>query len=91
MKKIYTFKLHSMIDVITNSSSELFVGKSKSKQKLIKLIKNAHPNFSNEYEELKNIDDLTIEELDTYFQYKCCPYMWPASKEKNANIKWFYI
>lgn len=77
---LFTLKPHSVIDVITNSSSELFVGTSQSKEKMQELIETVYPNFRNEYEELKNIDDLTPDELDTFFSYACSPHMWPASK-----------
>jgi len=75
MKKIlFTIKPHSVIDVITNSSSELFVGKNQSKENIIEMIKEIYPNYLKEYHEVKNIDDLTFDELDIYFQYMCLPH-----------------
>jgi hypothetical protein len=83
MKKILFVlnNLHSMIDVITNSSSELFVGNSNNKKEMLNLIKEVYPNYLNEYEELKGIDDLTIGELETYIDFYCSPLCWPAKKE----------
>lgn len=83
MKKLvlFTLKPHSVIDVITNSSSELFVGTAQAKENIVALLEAAYPDYRNEYEEIKNIDDLTTSELDNFFSYACSPHQWPATKE----------
>lgn len=83
MKKLimFTLKLHSVIDVITNSSSELFVGKAQSKEIMESMIKELYPNYLDEYDELLNIDELSPDTLDTYFYYACSSHCWPATKE----------
>lgn len=83
MKKLvlFTLKPHSVIDVITNSSSELFVGTAQAKENIIALIEAAYPDYRNEYEEIKNIDDLDASELDNFFSYACSAHRWPATKE----------
>ena len=78
---LFTIRPHSFIDVITNSSTELFVGSANAKDELITLIKNVYPDYLNEYDELKSIDEIDFEELDTYFSYYCSPNMWPATKD----------
>lgn len=80
MGVIFSLKVQSVVDVITNSSSELFVGTAVSKREMTKLIKSVYPNFRNEYERVKSINDLTISELETYISYHCSPHMWPATK-----------
>lgn len=79
-KILFTLKPHSVVDVITNSSSELFVGSSQSKETMISLIENVYPEYLNEYEAIKTIDDLSSNELNTYFSYACSPHCSPASK-----------
>lgn len=79
-KVLFTIKPHSVVDVITNSSSELFVGKNSSKDALEGLIKEIYPNYLDEYENIKTINDLTVEELDQYFDYFCSPYCSPSKK-----------
>jgi len=69
MKNIFAATIQSVIDVITNSSSELFVGKFNCKEELEKMIKEIYPNYLSEYQELKNIDELTVDDLDCYVQY----------------------
>jgi hypothetical protein len=69
-KKLFTIKPHSIIDVITNSSSELFVGKSQNKDEIRAVIKAIYPEYLNEYEEIKTTDELTVSELELYLSYK---------------------
>lgn len=80
-KILFTLKPHSVIDVITNSSSELFVGTAQSKQTILDLIMAVYPDYLLEYDEVRSIDELSAEELDTYFDYACSPHCWPATKE----------
>ena len=88
-KILFTIKLHSVIDVITNSSTELFVGRNQSKQAMDELIREIYPDYLNEYEELLTIDDLTIEQLNQYFDYTCCSYCFPSSKAQMPIIPGF--
>ena len=88
-KVLFTIRPHSIIDVITNSSTELFVGKSNSKEELIELIEEVHPNFRNEYEEIKHIDEVDPSELESYFCYMCSPHQWPASKRMYSVLPGF--
>lgn len=65
MKKyIFVLQVHSVVDLITNSSSELFVGQYNSKKIIIDLIKSIYPNYLDEYSEIKSIDEL--EEFVSY-------------------------
>lgn len=81
MKTIFTMNISNTIDLITNSSSELFVLKGKTKDVIIELLDNIYPDWRKEYEEPKNISELTVGELETYFSYACSPDMWPNSKK----------
>jgi hypothetical protein len=58
------------VDVITNSSSELFVFGGKSKEAVIDMLKMIYPNYLNEYIEVKSVQELTADELDMYCSYK---------------------
>jgi hypothetical protein len=68
-KVLFTLKPHSIIDVITNSSSELFVGKAQEKQDIINMIKSAYPDYLNEYLEIKSTKELDNDDLETYISY----------------------
>ena len=73
MKTLFTFYVDNAIDLITNSSSELFVFVGDTKKKMINIIKKVHPEYRREYATLKSIEELTNEELDTYISshYHC--------------------
>ena len=83
MTKIgFMLNVHSIVDVITNSSDELFVGKASSKDDITKLIEEVYPDFRTEYEEPTSIKELSASELDTYLSYLCSPHCWPATKDQ---------
>jgi hypothetical protein len=67
---IFTLQIHSVVDLITNSSSELFVGHYDSKKIIIDLVKSIYPDYLQEYSEIKSIDELTIYELEEYISYR---------------------
>lgn len=69
MKTILAISPHSVIDVITNSSSELFVGLAKSKDMIVSMIEDVHPNYLSEYLEIKTTKELTLDDLDLYLMY----------------------
>lgn len=69
-----------MVDVITNSSSELFVLKGETAEIVKEMIANVYPDYLREYEEVKHISELSVDELNQFFSYMCSPHMWPASK-----------
>jgi hypothetical protein len=66
---IFTIRPHSFVDVITNSSSELFVGKADTKEILQQMIKEVYPRYLNEYSELKSTSELSNDEIDTYLNF----------------------
>ena len=63
MKLLFTLNIENTIDIITNSSSELFVLESSSN--VDELIRSVYPNYENEYT-LKTIDECDDDELGTY-------------------------
>lgn len=69
MKKIkqigFIFSIDNVIDLITNSSSELFIFQIEPKQSIIELIESVYPEFRNEYEEPKWVG----EDMDMMIQY----------------------
>lgn len=64
--KIFEFNVDNVIDLITNSSSELFVLEGETKQEVIDMIESIYPNYLNEYDEVKCITECSDDELDTY-------------------------
>lgn len=68
-KTIFTLNVDHIIDIITNSSSELFVLEGNSFKEVANMIAEVYPDYTSEYE-LKTTKELTPDELDTYLDYK---------------------
>lgn len=69
MKTLFVFKIDNVIDVITNSSSELFVLKAETESILEEMLLNAYPDYPTEYYQPTLIKDISIEDLRTYMEY----------------------
>ena len=63
---LFEFKIHSVIDIITNSSSELFVFEAKTIEILKNLIKGVYPNYLKEYREVQLLSESSDEDLECY-------------------------
>jgi len=79
-KTLFAISVDNVVDVITNSSSELFVLKGETKEIATEMIRDIYPDFESEYEPLKHISELSNDDLDTLLNYHCSAYCWPASK-----------
>lgn len=66
MKTVFLFKIQSYSDVITNSSSELFVINQgeKTKEEIISLLNSIYPEWRTEYEEPVPFNQIKDFELD---------------------------
>ena len=67
MKILFQFNIQSFTDVITNSSSELFVFNKGSKDEVINLLNLVYPNWRDEYNEPISLGEMDEEELECYF------------------------
>lgn len=83
---IFTFNPHSMVDIITNSSSELFVFKGKSKELVEEMIRELYPDYLREYRQLVHIDELDAKWLNQYLDYHCSANHWPCSPDEMPLI-----
>lgn len=80
-KIVFVIQPQSIIDIITNSSSELFIFKGKDKEVIEKMISELYPNYKNEYEELQPLRSLSTEELDNFVSWTTGSHCWPADKK----------
>mgnify|MGYP007128604425 CR=1 FL=1 len=80
MKKLFIFTVDNTIDLITNSSSELFVLKGDTQEIVEEMIRSVYPDFRSEYEAVKHISALSVDELDSYMNWATGSYCWPAKK-----------
>ena len=65
-KVLFEIKVNNVIDVITNSSSELFVLKGETQEIVEEMIKDIYPDYKNEYEDLKPLKEVSSSDFRTY-------------------------
>lgn len=69
VKQSIIIKPHSFIDVITNSSSELFVMNNKEQEEVEAILKEIYPDYLSEYEPLQDVKNFTNNELDSFLSW----------------------
>lgn len=75
MKTLFLFNIQSISDIITNSSSELFVFKENSIESVISILDDIYPNWRDEYEEPIRLQDLSYEDLEDFIIYHLLYYI----------------
>lgn len=76
-KVLFALNVDNIIDIITNSSSELFVLKSDSKQVVCSLLESVYPDFLDEYREPIQYKDMDEDEFES-----CIHWLYGWSNEK---------
>lgn len=69
-KPAFVITVDNTIDIITNSSSELFVLHGQTKKHVIEMVKKVYPEYLKEYAEIVNIKDIDRRDLETYLDYE---------------------
>ena len=85
-KKIFLFTVDNVIDIITNSSSELFVLKADSDKIVTELLETIYPDFRNEYDEPVLLKDLDAYAFNSYIEWVSG---WSEPKEKCVVFEGF--
>lgn len=80
-KLLFVIQPQSIVDVITNSSSELFVFRDKTKEVLEEILESIYPDYRNEYRELIPLRNVDNEELDSLMNWFTGSWIYPARKE----------
>ena len=93
MKKrtLFTLQIHSAVSLITNSSSELFVGMYNSKKVLLDMLKSIYPSYLSEYTEPMSIHELSTDELHEYISYHYMYWSNDIQKEMCTVIPGFSV
>jgi hypothetical protein len=79
-KTLFLINVNNVVDIITNSSSELFVLKGETKEIVEEMISNVYPNYLDEYDNVKKLSELSADDLSDFMSYHCSPGVWPARK-----------
>ena len=67
---VFTFNVDNVIDIITNSSSELFVFENEVAETIKEMVSMVYPDYLNEYQELKLLKDCDKNNLEIYINQK---------------------
>lgn len=87
MKVLFTIKVDSVIDVITNSSSELFVFEGKTQSVVEEMLESIYPDYKKEYY-LKDIRTLSCKDIENYCYWvlgRIDRYNWDSTKIYNKK------
>lgn len=85
-KTIFVIKCDHAIDLITNSSSELFVLEGASKEIVQEMVSEQYPEYLTEYREVKSTAELTTDELDTYISYSERSFYWDRKMNYDYSL-----
>lgn len=68
-KILFTFNIDNAIDIITNSSSELFILEEETQELALEMVKEAYPEYLSEYEPLVALRDANSSQISTYLSW----------------------
>jgi hypothetical protein len=68
-KTLIVFNVDNHIDLITNSSSELFVLEGETLETVKEMVSSVYPDYLNEYSDVICLKDASDEEIKTYMYY----------------------
>lgn len=83
-KTLFTINIDNTIDLITNSSSELFILHEDSLETAKEMIASVYPGYLSEYEEVKSLRDSDKEQIESYVSWVDNP--WHYSSSWNSNL-----
>lgn len=81
-KIIFEFNIDNIIDIITNSSSELFIIEGESSEIISDMVTNVYSDYLDEYTEPRLLKDCSVDEIETLLYRKFNNFLY----EKDASI-----
>lgn len=89
MRTLFRFNIQSYSDIITNSSSELFVFKNNSVEEVINILNTIYPDWRSEYQEPILFKNMSKEDQDRYIEWVADCYRWFGDYDYYYNgISW---
>lgn len=68
-KTLLVINVDNVVDIITNSSSELFVLNGETKEIVSEMIRDIYPDYLTEYEEVVSLKEASNSQVDTYYDW----------------------
>ena len=90
-KTLFTINIDNTIDLITNSSSELFILHEDSLETAKEMVEQVYPDYLSEYEELTSLRDSSLDNIRLYIDwvedswYDTKPYNYYQMSEKERR------
>ncbi len=88
-KELFVFKIQSVSEVITNSSSELYVFEGNNEKEIIGILDSIYPNWRDEYYEPESVADFNSDSLrnflDNINELGSRDYYWMKEDEFNSK------
>lgn len=85
MKTLHIFNVDNAIDIITNSSSELFILNGQSTEMVNGMIESVYPDYRNEYEEVVALKYASPDQISTYMSWIENPWHSDWRSERNMS------
>lgn len=86
---IFKFRADHVVDLITNSSSELFVLRGKTLEIVTSLIEEQYPNYESEYEKPVPTSEMSADQLYTYIDREFNGWSNSMQKQRGLPIPGF--
>jgi len=91
-KVLIEIKVDNVVDIITNSSSELFILSGDTKEIVQEMVSDVYPNYLNEYEQIVSLREADDDQIDTYIDQveNRIWDIWEATKNMSEEEKRLY-
>ena len=91
-KVLIEIKVDNVVDIITNSSSELFILSGDTKEIVQEMVSDVYPNYLNEYEQIVPLREADDDQIDTYLDKIEDPIwnIWEATRNMSEEEERLY-
>ena len=91
-KVLIEIKVDNVVDIITNSSSELFILSGDTKEIVQEMVSDVYPNYLNEYEQIVSLREADDDQIDTYLDQIENPIwnIWEATRNMSEEEERLY-
>ncbi len=91
-KVLIEIKVDNVVDIITNSSSELFILSGDTKEIVQEMVSDVYPNYLNEYEQIVPLREADDDQIDTYLDKIEGPIwnIWEATRNMSEEEERLY-
>lgn len=86
MKVMFTFNIDHVIDITTNSSSEMFLFTGKNTDMVHQMVVDVYPEYESEYSKVQAIENLSQEDFRRYFVWNHDNWNWDKQDFNSKKV-----